>query len=185
MIVTATQLLAIMPSARKRYSEYLKYINKYAKEFNINTPLRMAHYLAQIAHESCELKYTVEQGGRAYFDKYDTGKLAARLGNTPQKDGDGYTFRGRGLIQITGRTNYEAYKKYCKFDVVGNPQLLEMPLGAVRSSMWFFAIYANLLKFADADDVLTITKRINGGTNGLESRKAYLAKAKKALGVKK
>ena len=153
MIVTATQLLAIMPSARKRYSEYLKYINKYAKEFNINTPLRMAHYLAQIAHESCELKYTVEQGGRAYFDKYDTGKLAARLGNTPQKDGD--------------------------------PQLLEMPLGAVRSSMWFFAIYANLLKFADADDVLTITKRINGGTNGLDSRKAYLAKAKKALGVKK
>ena len=59
-----------------------------------------------------------------------------------------------------------------------------MPLGAVRSSMWFFAVYANLLKYADADDLLTITKRINGGTNGLDKRKAYLVRAKKALGVK-
>ena len=184
MTLTGMQLVAIMPSARKRYTDYLKYINKYADEFKINTPLRMAHYLAQIAHESCELKYTVEQGSKSYFDKYDTGKLAARLGNTPQKDGDGYTFRGRGLIQITGKANYEAYKKYCKFDVVSNPQLLEMPLGAVRSSMWFFAVYANLLKYADADDILTITKKINGGTNGLDSRKAYLIKAKKALGIK-
>lgn len=184
MTITATQLLAIMPTARNRYADYLKYINKYASEFNINTPLRMAHYLAQIAHESCELRYTVEQGGRSYFDKYDTGKLAARLGNTPEKDGDGYTFRGRGLIQITGKANYEAYKRYCKFDVVSNPQLLEMPLGAVRSSMWFFAVYANLLKYADADDLTTITKKINGGLNGFASRKNYLIKAKKALGVK-
>ena len=184
MKITAMQLLAVMPNARKRYGDFLKYINKYAEEFHIDTPLRMAHYLAQIAHESCELKYTVEQGGKSYFDKYDTGRLAARLGNTPQKDGDGYKYRGRGLIQITGKTNYEAYKRYCKFDVISNPQLLEMPLGAVRSSMWFFAVYANLLKYADADDLLTITKRINGGTNGLDKRKAYLVRAKKALGVK-
>ena len=183
MNVTATQLLAIMPLAKKRYSEYLKYINKYASEFHIDTPLRMAHYLAQIAHESAELKYTTDQGNAEYFEKYDTGKLAVRLGNTPQKDGDGYRFRGRGLIQITGRANYEAYKRYCKFDVVSNPQLLEMPLGAVRSSMWFFSVYQNLNKYADADDIVTITKRINGGMNGLGSRKTYLKRAKKALGI--
>ncbi len=184
MNITAVQLLAIMPSAKKRYSKYLPYINRFAEEFEINTPLRMAHYLAQIAHESAELLYTIEQGNKKYFDKYDTGKLAARLGNTPQKDGDGYTYRGRGLIQITGKANYEAYKRYCGFDVVSNPQLLEQPLGAVRSSMWFFAVYENLLHLADNDDTEAITKKINGGLNGLENRKMYLKRAKKALNIK-
>nr|DAD84520.1 MAG TPA: Chitinase A [Siphoviridae sp. ctA4S13]DAG37736.1 MAG TPA: Chitinase A [Caudoviricetes sp.] len=184
--VTKGQLLQIMPTAASRIDKYLSYINGYAEVFGIDTPLRMAHYLAQIAHESGELRWTVEQGTRSYFDKYDTGKLARQLGNTPQKDGDGYKYRGRGLIQITGRSNYDAYNRsaYCKGDVIENPELLEKPLGAVKSSMWWWKTHGlNIL--ADNDDVVKITKRINGGQNGLKERCGYLARAKRALGISK
>lgn len=95
---------------------------------------------------------------------------------------DGYKYRGRGLIQITGRANYAAYNssKYCKGDVVNHPELLAKPLGAVKSSMWFFDSH-NLNKYADKDDLVKITKIINGGTNGLEHRRAFLEKAKSVL----
>jgi len=85
-------------------------------------------------------------------------------------------------ISSTGRANYQKYANYCGFDVVGNPMLLERPLGAVRSSMWYWHEHG-LNELADADNVLSITKRINGGTNGLQSRKNYLVLAKKSLGV--
>lgn len=175
MILTSTQLLAIMPNAKKRYNQYLPYINKYLDEFSINTPLRLAHYLAQVAHESGELRYTKEiADGSAYEYRKD-------LGNTQK--GDGMRYKGRGMLQITGRANYKAYADYCGFDVVKQPALLELPLGAVRSSMWFFAVYKRLNALADQDDIYRITKRINGGTNGLAARKEYLARAKKALGI--
>lgn len=175
MILTASQLLIIMPTAAKRYSMYLPYINKYLDEFKINTPLRLAHYLAQIAHESAELRYTKEiASGTAYEGRKD-------LGNTAK--GDGMRYKGRGLIQVTGKVNYEAYKRYCGFDVVSNPSLLELPLGAVRSSMWFFSVYKNLNRLADKDDIESITKKINGGLNGYEQRKEYLKRAKKALKI--
>lgn len=182
MNITREQLLQIAPSASKRIDKYINYINGYADTFHIDTPLRMCHYLAQILHESGEFKYTVEQGSTHYFDKYDTGKLAKALGNTPKKDGDGYKYRGRGLIQITGRANYSLYysSKYCKGDVMNHPELLEKPLGAVKSSMWYWLIH-NLNKYADRDDIVKITKIINGGTNGLDQRKMYLERAKKVL----
>ncbi len=186
MKITKGQVLQIMPTAKERVGKYLAYINSYAEVFEIDTPLRMAHYLAQIAHESGELRYTVEQGARSYFDKYDTGKLALQLGNTPQKDGDGYKYRGRGLIQITGRSNYDAYNRsaYCGGDVMTHPELLEKPLGAVKSSMWWWKTHGlNIL--ADNDDVVKITKRINGGQNGLKERCGYLARAKRALKITK
>lgn len=182
MNITRQQLLQIAPGAASRINRYISYINGYADTFHINTPLRMCHYLAQVLHESAEFKHTVEQGATHYFDKYDTGRLAARLGNTPQKDGDGYKYRGRGLIQITGRANYSAYNnsRYCKGDVVANPELLEKPLGAVKSSMWFWLTH-NLNDYADRDDILKITKAINGGTNGIAQREAYLKRAKDVL----
>lgn len=159
------------------FEQILLYILRYAQEFDINTPLRWAHYLAQIAHESAELRYSEEiASGKAY----DTGKLAIKLGNTPEADGDGQKYKGRGLIQVTGRANYEAYKKYCGFDVVKQPELLAKPAGAIRSSMWFWKS-KGLNELADRDEFVVITKRINGGTNGIEDRRKYLARAKKVL----
>lgn len=188
MIITAANLKQIMPNVVKNVSknpnfkgytfeQIFLYILKYAEEFDINTPLRWSHFLAQIAHESAELRYSEEiASGKAY----DTGKLAVRLGNTPQADGDGQKYKGRGLIQITGRANYEAYKKYCGFDVVTKPQLLAQPVGAIRSAMWFWKT-KGLNELADRDEFMVITKRINGGINGIEDRRKYLARAKKIL----
>ena len=188
MDITAANLKQIMPNAVKNvgrnphfsgytFEQILLYILRYAQEFDINTPLRWCHYLAQIAHESAELRYSEEIGsGKAY----DTGKLAIKLGNTPEADGDGQRFKGRGLIQLTGRANYEAYKKYCGFDVVKQPELLAKPVGAIRSSMWFWKS-KGLNELADRDEFTAITKRINGGINGIEDRRKYLAKAKKVL----
>lgn len=190
MNITKSQLKAIMPNVERNIAANPNFkgqtldgivvlLNKYAAEFAINTDLRWAHYLAQIAHESAEMRYTKELASGA---AYDTGKLAKRLGNTPEKDGDGQRYKGRGLIQLTGRSNYEAYKKYCGFDVVKDPELLAKPVGAIRSSMWFWRLNG-LNVLADNDDVVAATKRINGGTNGLYERRMYLTRAKKALKV--
>lgn len=188
MDISAVKLKQIMPNALKNvgrnphfsgytFEQIFLYILRYAQEFDINTPLRWAHYLAQIAHESAELRYSEEiASGKAY----DTGKLAIKLGNTPEADGDGQKYKGRGLIQVTGRNNYEMYKQYCGYDVVRQPELLAKPVGAIRSSMWFWKS-KGLNELADRDEFTAITKRINGGTNGIEDRRKYLARAKKVL----
>lgn len=174
LTVTKEQILTIMPNAKSRVDQFLGYINGYAKEFDITTPLRIAHYLAQVAHESAELRYTKElASGKAY-------EWRADLGNTHR--GDGVRYKGRGLIQITGRANYQAYARYCGFDVVSSPELLERPLGAVRSSMWYWK-KNGLNALADADDINRITRKINGGYNGLEDRKKYLVRAKKMFNL--
>ena len=182
MKVTKEQILQIMPNAAKYVDKYLVYINGYSELFKIDTPLRMAHFLAQIAHESSELRYAKELGNKNYFVMYDHGKLKQMLGNL--KDGDGYKYRGRGLIQITGRANYQAYQNsgYCKGNIMDEPQLLEQPLGAVKSAMWWWWKHG-LNEKADIDSFLAITKTINGGTNGLESRRTFLKRAKAALKV--
>lgn len=188
MQITSARFRQIMPNAVKNvgrnphfhgytFEQIFLYIIRYAEEFDINTSLRWAHYLAQIAHESAELRYSEEiASGKAY----DTGKLAIKLGNTPEADGDGQKYKGRGLIQITGRSNYESYKQYCGFDVVRQPELLAKPVGAIRSSMWFWKSNG-LNELADRDEFTAITKRVNGGTNGIEDRRKYLARAKKVL----
>ena len=173
--VTREQLLAIMPNAKKRVDSYLSIINGWAEEFGINTKLRMAHYLAQIAHESGELRYTKElASGKAYEGRKS-------LGNT--QPGDGVRFKGRGLIQITGRANYSAYANYCGFGVVGSPELLERPLGATKSSMWVFYTFG-CNELADQDNLKAIRRKINGGYNGLASCEKYLKRAKEALKIK-
>lgn len=147
-------------------------LNKYAKEFEIDTPIRWAHYLAQVIHESGGFRYTEEiASGSMYEGRKDLGNVIK---------GDGVRFKGRGLIQLTGRANFVKYREYCGFDVVSNPTLLSLPVGAIRSSMWYWHTH-NLNNLADADDVKAITRRINGGLNGYEQRIRYLNKAKKVL----
>ncbi len=135
----------------------------------INTPLRQAHFLAQVGHESGELRYTEElASGAAYEGRKD-------LGNT--QPGDGVRFKGRGLIQLTGRANYAAFAQACGQDVLTNPDLVAATPLAVDAAVWFWTQH-NLNALADQDDVLSITKKINGGTNGLADREALLARAK-------
>lgn len=134
----------------------------------INTRLRIAAFLAQIGHESGSLVYSKELGGPSYFAKYDGRK---DLGNT--EPGDGARFAGRGLIQVTGRANYLKASQALFGDdrLLRKPDLLEVPDWAAKSAVWYWTT-RNLNALADQDRFTDITKAINGGTNGLEDRKA-------------
>lgn len=134
----------------------------------INTRLRKSAFLAQIGHESGSLVYVKELGGPRYFAKYDGRK---DLGNT--QPGDGARFAGRGLIQVTGRSNYAKASQALFGDdrLLRTPELLEQPAWAAKSAVWFWSS-RNLNALADADRFTDMTKVINGGTNGLEDRKA-------------
>jgi putative chitinase len=145
------------------------------RDGGIDTPLRMCHFMAQLAHESAHFRVTLEfASGRAYEGRAD-------LGNT--RTGDGPRYRGRGLIQTTGRTNYRLATKSIRKMVPGAPdfeadpvKLEEFPW-ALMSAISYWQ-RRNINRLADRDDVIAVTKRINGGTNGLNDRKRYLATAK-------
>jgi len=145
------------------------------KIYEINTPLRVAHFMAQLHHESGGFKYLKELGNNAYFKKYDGRK---DLGNIFA--GDGLKYKGRGYIQITGRANYTELSKDLKIDFVNNPELLEQETNAILSALWIWK-KKKLNVFADEDNISTITKRINGGFNGIEDRKRLLENYKKLL----
>jgi putative chitinase len=150
--------------------------------YQINTRLRMAAFIAQVGHESGQFQYVKELGGDQYLSKYDTGPLAKRLGNTPEADGDGQRFAGRGLFQITGQYNYLACSKALFGDdrLLRTPELLEQAEWACKSAAWFWNS-RNLNAPADAGDFILITKRINGGVNGLAERQAFYESALKVL----
>ena len=183
-MITAQQLKQIMPYAlSKNVDMYLPHLNELMPKFGITGKLRVCHFLAQIAHESGELRYSQEiASGKAY----DTGKLAVALGNTPEADGDGQKYKGRGLIQLTGTTNYRNFNEYLKKNFVGaddvlkNPEKVATPYYAVLTACWFFATHG-CLALADKDDIRAVTKRINGGLNGFTQRQKYLANAKKVI----
>lgn len=137
-------------------------------KYDINTPLRLAHFFAQIAHESGGFKYLTELGNKLYFNKYES---RLDLGNTQK--GDGYKFRGRGYIQITGRDNYSKLSKATNIDFINNPDILSEEVNAMVSALWYWNS-RKLNQFADLDDIKTITKKINGGYNGLKERQEYL-----------
>jgi putative chitinase len=145
------------------------------QKYEVNTPLRIAHFMAQLSHESGGFKYLKELGNNAYFKKYEGRK---DLGNILA--GDGLRFKGRGFIQITGRANYTELSKDLKIDFVTNPELLEQEANAIISALWFWN-KKKLNVFADEDNISTITKRINGGFNGIEDRKRLLVKYKSLL----
>ncbi len=175
-MITGTQLQSIMPFAKARIPAFIEPLNAAMHEFHINSPIRQAAFIAQIAHESGELRYVEEiASGSAYEGRKD-------LGNT--QPGDGMKFKGRGLIQITGRNNYHECGKALGVDLITNPELLETNDLACRSAAWFWAS-RGLNDLADRGDFERITKRINGGLNGYQERLVYHARAKTALGVVK
>ena len=181
--LTKEVLLAICPKAEQNIKANPNFVgnslaaivglmNRYADEFGITTPLRWAAYLAQILHESAGLRYSEEiASGKAYEGRKD-------LGNT--SPGDGVKYKGRGLIQITGKYNYIMFKADSGYDVVAKPELVAKPVLSVRSSMWFWKTNS-LNYYADRKEFVKITKRINGGTNGLQQRQRYYDKALAAL----
>ena len=181
MPITEKQLLQILPNAGRQAGVFVPGLNAAMGKFAIITRLRMAAFIAQIGHESGQLRYVRELGNDKYLARYDTGRLAQRLGNTPEADGDGQKYRGRGCIQVTGRANYEACSEALFGDsrLLNTPELLEQPVYAAMSAGWFWQ-KEGLNTLADKGDFLAITKRINGGTNGLADREALY---KRALGV--
>ncbi|PKA71502.1 putative chitinase [Pseudomonas baetica] len=182
MQITENNLLNIMPNARSQAGVFVSALNSAMANHRIDTPKRVAAFLAQIGHESGQLQYVRELGNNQYLSKYDTGTLALRLGNTPEADGDGQKYRGRGLIQITGRANY----RQCSLGLFGDerllslPELLEQPQWAAESAAWFWE-KNGLNELADRDQFTTITRRINGGLNGLQDRLEIWARARAVL----
>jgi len=177
--MTRDQLLAIMPHAKKRIDVFLPHLAAAMAEYEINTPARQAAFLAQIGHESGQLLYVRElASGQAY----DVGELAMRLGNTPEDDDDGERYKGRGLIQVTGRDNYLS----CSMALFGDdrllhfPELLEDARNACRSAAWFWRSHG-LNELADAGNFRRITKLINGGYTHYEQRLALHEKAREVL----
>jgi len=173
-VLTLQQLSEIMPHARRRAAIFIGPLNQAMPADQIYTPARVAAFLAQIAHESGELRYVREiASGEAYEGRKD-------LGNT--QPGDGRRFRGRGLIQITGRANYEAVSEALGVDFINAPALMEMPVWAVRVSTWYWKSRGlNIL--ADMGDFRQITRLINGGLNGQAERVRYWETAKRVLKV--
>ncbi|MBX8488059.1 glycoside hydrolase family 19 protein [Pseudomonas cichorii] len=180
MPITQQQLLQILPSAGPKAGVFVSALNAAMNRYSILTRLQVSAFIAQIGHESGQLRYVRELGSDDYLKRYDTGQLALRLGNTPEDDGDGQFYRGRGLIQVTGRANYVACGEALRLDLLNHPELLEQPEHAAMSAAWFWD-RARLNGLADKGDFLLITKRINGGTNGLADREALYQRALKVL----
>lgn len=182
----------------KLYEKYKTLLNN----SGINTPLRIAHFMSQIEHESNlkpvqeNLNYSAK-GLLNVFSKYFVSKETAktyerqperianrvyanRMGNGSESSGEGWKYRGRGFIQLTGKENYFHLANDTDLDVLKNPDLLLEEANAMISAIWFWN-KNGLNKFADKDDLNAITKRINGGYNGIVHRKELLNKYKKEL----
>lgn len=184
----------------KLYDKYKSLLNSY----HVNTPIRIAHFMAQIEHESNlkpiseNLNYSAEGLAKTFKKYFPNQQLANayarqpqkianrvyadRMGNGNESSGDGWKFRGRGFIQITGKNNYTVLSKDTRVDFVSNPDLLLQEANSMISALWFWNVN-KLNALADKDDIVSVTKRINGGTNGLDHRRQLLTKYKKELGI--
>lgn len=190
MKITQAQLQRAVPDVNKaRLDEFVASFNMWAPHYGIDNVRRVVHYLAQVFHESGALRYTEEIASGA---AYDTGAKAVALGNTPEKDGDGQRYKGRGFIQLTGLANYKAFNDsdLCTEDVVKHPEkVAKFPLNQM-ASMWFWQ-RNKLNEMADGDDggtagegvVERITRRVNGGLNGISQRKYYYRRFKREFGL--
>jgi predicted chitinase len=167
---TLRDIMPNLPAAKREI--YLPFINEAMREFEISTYLRAAAFLSQLAHESAELRYFQElASGAAYEGRVD-------LGNT--HPGDGRKYKGHGPIQITGRANHKACGEALGLDLINNPMLITLPDHAFRSAGWFWDT-RHLNSLADQRKFKEITRRINGGYNGLADRQKYYDRALRAI----
>lgn len=212
--ITQQQLQSILspPAAGARAMQWSASLNQCMQACSITTALRQAAFLAQVLVESSELRkleeslnYSPERLRQVWPQRFSTAEIAMRfshnptalanhvyanrMGNGDEASGDGWRFRGRGLIQLTGRANYAEFSKAMHIDVLGNPDLLLEPAGAALSAGWFWQS-KGLNELADKtggaqgdDNFVQLTKKVNGGTAGLEERKAYWHLAKQAFGI--
>lgn len=167
-------------------------------KYEVNTPLRLAHFFAQLHHESGlkpiseNLNYRASgliRIFRKYFTDLEAIKFANkpekianrvyanRMGNGDEKSGEGWKYRGRGFLQITGKHNYFRLANDTDIDCLKNPDLLLQEPNAMISALWFWKLN-NLNEIADKNNIVLLTKRINGGSNGLEHRLKLLTKYK-------
>ncbi len=182
-MITIDELKKIMPRMVKNpktCAALYPHLCKAMDEAGINTKLRMAAFLAQISHESGELKWMEEIWGPSEAQKrYEPpSTLATKLGNT--KKGDGLKFKGRGPIQLTGRSNYKACGDALGLDLIANPEAAASLEAGFRVACWFWTS-RKLNALADKSEFDAITKAINGGYNGKPERDAYYAKALSVL----
>ena len=200
MPVTAQQLLQILPSAGQVAGVFAPVLNTAMSRYQIVGTKRIAAFIAQVGHESSHLvrlvenlNYSADALRKTWPSRFDVNLAndaarnpeqianivyGNRMGNTEL--GDGWKYRGRGLIQITGKNNYHACGEALGLDLLAHPELLEKPQHACMSAAWFWAS-RGLNTLADAGKFDTITQRINGGQNGAADRQALYAKALKVL----
>ena len=186
----------------------LKEIPSVTIKFGIDTPIRLSHFLGQCAHESGNFKFTSEnlnystKGLLTIFPKYfkqpgladayarNPERIASRvygdrMGNGSEGTHDGWTYRGRGYIQLTGKSNYSSFDKFVDDDIMLNPNLVSIKYPLLSSAWFFYKNKLNLIsdKGMTEQVIFELTKRINGGTNGLQDRIKYTIKFGKILGV--
>jgi putative chitinase len=204
MTLTQAQLKQIIPK-NPYVDHWHRALSQLLPDYEINTPQRMAAFLAQCAHESGGFSAIKENLNyravtlRKIFPKYfPTDEMAQqfankpekiankvyanRMGNGPEESGDGYRYCGRGLIQLTGKDNYFWFAASINITPEAASEYMETFEGAAQSACWFWETN-NLNQWADKGDILTLTKRINGGTIGLEDRKKHYEHALHIFGA--
>lgn len=200
--VTVENLKLMFPKLNNA-EEILEIFKKYFAQYMINTTNRRAGFLAQCAHESGNftifkenLNYSREGLLKVfpkYFNESNVGKYAKhpemianrvyanRMGNGLEESGEGWEFKGRGAIQLTGKSMYLDFATYKGMKLDEVISYLETLEGSIESALWFWKI-RNLNKYCDTNDIVGMTRVINGGTNGLDDRKAKYEKFKAILG---
>jgi putative chitinase len=200
---TPDQLAQIIPN-NPYVAEWYDAVSRILPDYEINTVPRVAAFLAQCAHESANftalkenLNYTAASLSRVWPSRFPPAiaeqyahnqemianrAYCDRMGNGPEESGDGWRYAGKGLIQLTGKDNYTRFAESIEAPVEQLPEYLGTFEGAVQSACWFWETNS-LNQFADAGDILTLTKRINGGTIGLEERTQHYQHAIQILGA--
>jgi putative chitinase len=212
-VITLQQFRQLVPNTKYPQQWYDTLFGKQTElggktlleEYQINTPKRIAAFMAQCGHESGGFVFLSEnlnysaQGLMRTFAKYFPDQSTAmayarnpekianrvyanRMGNGSEASGDGFRYRGRGLIQVTGKDNYFWFASSLEITPEEAAEYMQTFEGAAQSACWYWET-ASLNKLADAGDILTMTKRINGGTIGLEDRKKHYEHALHVLGA--